>query len=473
MSEYMSEYDNMVAPAEHEDRELSNLRVPPHSVEAEQSVLGGLLLDNAAWDTISDIVSADDFYRHEHKVLFRAVAGLLSHSKPADIITVQEALERSEELEAAGGFDYLINLVEHTPSAANIKRYAEIVKERSILRQLAEIGTAIARNAYNPQGRDAKQILDEAENSIFQIAESSNGGDQGFLKMEDMLLEIVNRIDYLSSRSDPHAVTGVSTGFIDLDKKTSGLQPGDLIIVAGRPSMGKTAFAINIAEHVAVEEKLPVAIFSMEMGGAQLVSRMISSIGQIDAHVLKTGQLEDQHWDSLAKTVNKLSDAPIYIDETANTALEIRARSRRLARQFGGKLGLIVIDYIQMMSGSRGGDNRVAELAEISRSLKLLAKELHVPIIVLSQLSRNVENRTDKHPMMSDLRDSGAIEQDADLIMLMYRDEYYHPDSQYKGLAECMISKHRNGSTGTVWLSFMGMFTKFGNSAYIPDSMED
>ncbi|KLT73359.1 DNA helicase [Neisseria arctica] len=459
-----------------DDREVSVLSLPPHSMEAEQSVLGGLLLENSAWDRIADVVMGEDFYRHEHRVIFRAIANLINESRPADVITVQEALERNGELEAAGGFNYLITLAQNTPSAANIRRYAEIVRERSIMRQLAEVGTDIARSAYNPQGRDAGQLLDEAENKVFQIAESTAKSKQGFLDMPGLLKEVVERIDMLYSRDNPNEVTGIATGFIDLDKKTSGLQPGDLIIVAGRPSMGKTAFSINIAEYVAVELKLPVAVFSMEMGGAQLVMRMLGSVGRIDQHVLKTGALQDEHWGRLNDAVVKLSDAPMFIDETPGlTALELRARARRLARQFGGKLGLIVIDYLQLMQGSGRSDNRTAELGEISRSLKALAKELQVPVIALSQLSRAVEQRTDKRPMMSDLRESGAIEQDADLIMFMYRDEYYNAESQLKGLAECIVGKHRNGPTGKVFLTFMGQFTKFDNAAYIPESamMED
>ena len=451
--------------------EVAALSLPPHSVEAEQSVLGGLLLENSAWDRIADVVAGEDFYRHEHRVIFRTIAALINESRPADIITVQEWLERNDELEAVGGFNYLITLAQNTPSAANIRRYAEIVREKSVMRQLAEVGTEIARNAYNPQGKDAVQLLDEAENKVFQIAESTAKSKQGFLELPDLLKEVVERIDMLYARDNPDEVTGVPTGFIDLDKKTSGLQPGDLIIVAGRPSMGKTAFSINIAEHVAVESKLPVAVFSMEMGGAQLVMRMLGSVGRLDQHILKTGALQDEHWGRLNEAVNKLADAPMFIDETAGlTALELRARARRLARQFGGKLGLIVIDYLQLMESSGRTDNRAAALGEISRSLKSLAKELQVPIIALSQLSRSVEQRTDKRPMMSDLRESGAIEQDADLIMFMYRDEYYNPESPMKGLAECIIGKHRNGPVGKVYLTWMGQFTKFDNAAYVPDA---
>ncbi|EPI5644322.1 replicative DNA helicase [Neisseria gonorrhoeae] len=453
-----------------EDREVGALSLPPHSMEAEQSVLGGLMLENPAWDRIVDVVSGEDFYRHEHRLIFRSIAKLINEGRPADVITVQEDLQRNEELEAAGGFEYLITLAQNTPSAANIRRYAEIVRERSIMRQLAEVGTEIARSAYNPQGRDAGRLLDEAENKVFQIAESTAKSKQGFLEMPDLLKEVVQRIDMLYSRDNPDEVTGVPTGFIDLDKKTSGLQPGDLIIVAGRPSMGKTAFSINIAEYVAIEKHLPVAVFSMEMGGAQLVMRMLGSVGRLDQSVLKTGRLEDEHWGRLNEAVVKLSDAPMFIDETPNlTALELRARARRLARRFDGRLGLIVIDYLQLMAASGRSDNRASELGEISRSLKALAKELQVPIIALSQLSRTVEQRTDKRPMMSDLRESGAIEQDADLIMFMYRDEYYNQESQMKGYAECIIGKHRNGPVGKIFLTWTGQFTKFDNAAYIPE----
>lgn len=458
----------------HDNDEIRNLNLPPHSIEAEQSLLGGLILENAAWDRIADVVSESDFYRLEHRLIFRAIAVLINESRPADIITVQEQLSSVDELDNAGGFDYLVTLAQTTPSAANIRRYAEIVRERAIVRQLAEVGTEIARSAYAPQGRNAEQLLDEAENKVFQIAESTARAKQGFLDMPELLRQNIEKIDALYQRDNPSEVTGVSTGFVDLDKMTSGLQKGDLIIVAGRPSMGKTAFSINIAEHIAITEHLPIAIFSMEMGGAQLAMRMLSSVGRVDQSVLKNGNLADEHWERLNEAVVKLSDAPIFIDETAGlTALELRARARRLARKFNGQLGLIVIDYLQLMSGSGRGDNRAAELGEISRSLKALAKELQVPVIALSQLSRTVEYRTDKRPMMSDLRESGAIEQDADLIMFMFRDEYYTKEaSQYKGLAECIIGKHRNGPTGRVFLTFLGQFTKFENAAYIPNAAD-
>ncbi|QMT30483.1 replicative DNA helicase [Alysiella filiformis] len=455
------------------EQETPHLNLPPQAIEAEQSVLGGLMLENQSWDRIADILNDEDFYRHEHKLIFRAISNLINNMRPADVVTVQEELARSDLTESAGGLNYLITLVQNTPSAANIRRYAEIVRERSIVRQLAEVGTEIARNAYNPQGKTAEQLLDEAENKVFQIAESTSKGKQGFLEIDELLRENIERIDMLYRRDNPDEVTGTATGFLDLDRITSGLQAGDLIIVAGRPSMGKTAFAINIAENIALDSKLPVAVFSMEMGGAQLALRMMSSIGRVDQNKLKTGRLDEEDWARLNEAVVSLSQSPIFIDETAGlTALEIRARSRRLARRFGGKLGLIVIDYLQLMSGSGRSDNRSAELGEISRSLKALAKELQVPLIALSQLSRTVEQRNDKRPMMSDLRESGAIEQDADVIMFMFRDEYYtKEDSQFKGLAECIIGKHRNGPTGRIFLTFLGQYTRFETAANVSDNI--
>ncbi len=456
--------------------QLENLRLPPHSIEAEQSVLGGLLLQNDAFDRVADVLVESDFYRDDHRRIFAVITKLIELGRPADVITVSEALDNANELSYVGGLAYLGSLAQNTPSAANIRRYGEIVREKSVLRQLASVATDIADAAYNPNGREVREVLDEAESRVFQIAEQSSKGKQGFHAMPPILKEIVERIDYLYNRENPEEVTGVATGFIDLDKKTSGLQPGDLIIVAGRPSMGKTAFSVNIAEYVGSELKLPVAIFSMEMGAAQLGMRMVGSIGKIDMHKLKNGNFEDEDWLKLTHAVNKLSEAPIFIEETGSlTALDIRTKARRLASQCGGQLGLIVIDYIQLMAGRAGArdQNRATELGEISRSLKGLAKELKVPIIALSQLSRSVEQRTDKRPMMSDLRESGAIEQDADLIMFMYRDEYYNPDSQFKGLAECIIGKHRNGPTGKVPLTFQGHYSRFDNALIRPEGWSD
>ncbi|MDR2838012.1 MAG: replicative DNA helicase, partial [Azonexus sp.] len=449
------------------DPALDQLRVPPHSIEAEQSVLGGLLLDNEAWDRISDLVTDTDFYRDEHRRIFRQIRNLLERAKPADVVTVAEALDTANEGEQTGGLAYLGELAANTPSAANIKRYAEIVRERSVLRQLVATADEIAADAVNPLGRDAETLLDEAESKIFKIAEAGAGHREGFVHINPLLTEVVERIQELHDRDNPSDITGVPTGFIDLDQKTSGFQPGDLIIVAGRPSMGKTAFALNIAESVAVDSGLPVGIFSMEMGGAQLATRLLASLGRLNSQSLRTGRMSDDEWSKLSFALGKLHEAPIYIDETGGlTPASLRARARRLARQYGGKLGLLVIDYIQLMSGNRQGENRATEVSDISRAIKSLAKELQVPIVALSQLSRKVEERTDKRPMMSDLRESGAIEQDADVILMMYRDEYYNKESpDNKGMAEVIIGKQRNGPTGTVRLAFLGEYTRFESLA--------
>lgn len=389
----------------HPDTDLAQLRMPPHSVEAEQSVLGGLLLENSAWDRIGDLISEADFYRADHRLIYRHVSKLIEASKPADVLTVAESLERSAELTNSGGLAYIATLAQNTPSAANIRRYAEIVRERSVMRRLAEVGTEIADSAYNPLGRDASQLLDQAESKVFEIAEQGSRGKQGFIAMPPLLTQVVERIDMLYNRDNPNDVTGVPTGYSDLDEKTSGLQPGDLIIVAGRPSMGKTALSLNIAEHVALDAGLPVAVFSMEMAATQLAMRLLGSLGRLDQHRLRTGRLLDDDWQRLTQAVGRLNDAPMQIDETpALNALEVRARSRRLHRQYG-KLGLIVIDYLQLMSATGDGENRATEISEISRSLKALAKELSVPVIALSQLNRSLEQRPNKRPVMSDLRE--------------------------------------------------------------------
>ncbi len=448
------------------DQQVESLKLPPHSVEAEQSVLGGLLLENSAWEKIADLVTESDFYRHDHKLIYRHISKLIEQNRPADVITVSESLESSAELQNIGGLSYLGGLAQNTPSAANIRRYAEIVRERSVMRKLVQVGTDIAESAYNPMGRNASELLDKAEAKVFEIAEEGSRGKQGFLDIQPLLTQVVERIDELFRSDNNSDVTGIPTGFTDLDKMTSGLQPGDLVIVAGRPSMGKTAFSINIAETVALESGLPVAIFSMEMGGAQLVMRMMGSVGRLDQHKVRTGKLQDDDWHNLTYAVGKLNDAPIHIDESpALTSMEVRARSRRLHRQYG-KLGLIVIDYLQLMSGSGNGENRATEISEISRSLKGLAKELNVPVIALSQLNRSLEQRPNKRPVMSDLRESGAIEQDADVILFIYRDEVYNPDTQEKGTAEIIIGKQRNGPIGTVRLTFLGEYTKFENFAH-------
>ena len=448
------------------DSTLDQLRVPPHSIEAEQSVLGGLLLDNQAWDRMGDLVTDTDFYRDEHRRIFRQIRNLLERAKPADAVTVAEALDMAGEGDQTGGLAYLGELAANTPSAANIRRYAEIVRERAVLRQLVATADEIAADALNPLGRDAATLLDEAESKIFKIAEAGAGHNEGFVHINPLLTQVVERIQELHDRDNPTDITGVPTGYPDLDKMTSGFQPGDLIIVAGRPSMGKTAFALNIAENVAVDSGLPVGVFSMEMGGTQLAMRMLASIGRLDSHRVRTGRLNDDEWSRLSFALGKLHEAPIYIDETGGLSpANLRARARRLARQYGGKLGLLVIDYIQLMSGNRQGENRTSEVSEISRSIKSLAKELQVPIVALSQLSRKVEERTDKRPMMADLRESGAIEQDADVILMMYREEYYKQDTPDKGIAEVIIGKQRNGPTGTVRLAFLGEYTRFESLA--------
>ncbi len=445
------------------DPQIESLRIPPHSIEAEQSVLGGLLLDNAAWDRIADFIRAEDFYRFDHRIIFEAMIKLINSSRPADVITVFEALTNLGKAEEVGGLSYLNALAQNTPSAANIRRYAEIVRDRGVLRKLITVADEISSNAFNPQGKEVKQMLDEAESKIFAIAEEGSRGAQGWMPIQPLLTQVVERIDELYNRDSTSEITGVPTGFIDLDKMTSGLQPGDLIIVAGRPSMGKTAFSINIGENVAIDSGLPVAVFSMEMGGAQLAMRMLGSVGRLDQHRLRTGKLIDEDWPRLTNAIQKMNEAQFYIDETpALNSIELRARSRRLSRQCG-KLGLIIVDYLQLMSANTAGDNRASEISEISRGLKGLAKELNCPVIALSQLNRSLEQRPNKRPVMSDLRESGAIEQDADVILFIYRDQVYNPDSPDKGTAEIIIGKQRNGPIGAIRLTFLGEYTKFGN----------
>ncbi len=445
------------------DPQYAAVRTPPNSVEAEQSVLGGLLLDNAAWDRIADRLVAEDFYRHDHRLIFQHIARLIDHSRPADAITVYEALQTSGKAGDSGGLVYLNSLAQNTPSAANIRRYAEIVRERAVLRRLISVGEEVAASALNPQGREAKQILDEAETKVFQIAEQGARDKGGFKKLDVLLGSVVERIQELFDRGSSSDVTGVPSGFTDLDSKTAGFQEGDLIIIAGRPSMGKTALALNIGQHVAIDMGMPVAVFSMEMGAEQLAMRLLGSVGRIDAHRLRTGRLTDEDWPKLTEAIERMQAAPLHIDETpALNSLELRARARRLAREYG-KLGLIVVDYLQLMSANAAGENRATEISEISRSLKGLAKELKVPVIALSQLNRTVEQRQDKRPVMSDLRESGAIEQDADVILFIYRDEVYNPDSPDKGVAEIIIGKQRNGPIGRVQLRFGGEHTRFDN----------
>ena len=450
-----------------DEDQISALKVPPHSIEAEQSILGGLLIDNKAIDRIAGQVSASDFYRNDHRIIFTHISKLIDNNDPADIVTVAESLEQNAELTKVGGVAYLGLVAENTPTASNIIGYAKIVRERSIMRNLVEVGSDIVESAFSPQGKDAQQLLDESESKIFQIADAGTSEKLGFIDIKELLPKAAQRIDDLYQLDDPNGVTGVPSGYSDLDQKTAGLQPGDLIIIAGRPSMGKTSLALNIAEHVGMEAGLPVAIFSMEMGAAQLTMRLLGSVGKLDQHKMRIGQLEDEDWPKLTNALGVLNEAPIFIDEgSALNSYEVRARARRLHRQ-QGKLGLIVIDYIQLMSSAneQSTENRATEVSEISRSLKALAKELNVPVVALSQLNRSVESRPDKRPMMSDLRESGAIEQDADVIMFIYRDEVYNPETAEKGVAEILLSKQRNGPTGTVKLTFLGQYTRFENYA--------
>jgi replicative DNA helicase len=448
-----------------DDPALDALKLPPHSIEAEQSVLGGLLLDNDAADRIGDVVSAEDFYADAHRVIFGAATRLIADGRPADVVTVSEALDSAQKLDYVGGLAYLGALVQNVPTAANIRHYATIVRERSILRQLASTAGEIADAAFHPLGRSAREVLDIAEAKVLHIAEQGSRGQQAYTEISKLLSAVVEKIEDLYNRDDPSDVTGVATGYNDLDRQTAGLQPGDLVIVAGRPSMGKTSFALNIGEHVALHLKLPVAVFSMEMGATQLAMRMIGSVGRLPAQHLRTGRLQPDDWEKLSAALGRLNEAPILIDETpALTAIEVRSRARRMMKQYG-KLGLVIVDYLQLMQASSTGENRATEISEISRAMKALAKELRVPVMALSQLNRSLEQRPNKRPVMSDLRESGAIEQDADVILFIYRDEVYNPDTQDKGVAEIIIGKQRNGPIGTVRLTFLGEYTRFENFA--------
>ena len=462
----MSEDDPIVNIDFGQDRQVSQLRIPPHSIEAESSVLGGVLLENVAWDRVSDVLTEHDFYRYEHRMVFVAMKALINAAKPADVITVYEQLQSVGKAVEIGGLGYLNSLAQYVPGAGNIRRYAEIVRDRSILRKLVSTSDEISASAFNPMGRPVAAILDEAEQKIFHIGEEGARTKQGFQSMDTLVVKLMDRVQEMAD--NPSDVTGVPTGFYDLDRMTSGLQAGDLIVLAARPSMGKTALAINIAEHVALHEGLPVAVFSMEMGASQLAVRIVGSIGRIDQSHLRTGKLTDDEWPRLTETIEKLRTISLHIDETAGlTSSELRANARRLSRQCG-QLGLIVVDYLQLMSGSSSmdGENRATELGEISRGLKMLAKELKCPVMALSQLNRSVETRPDKRPMMSDLRESGAIEQDADIIMFIYRDEYYTKEAcKEPGVAEIIIAKQRNGPTGVVKLAFLNKITKFESLA--------
>jgi replicative DNA helicase len=442
--------------------------VPPHSIEAEQSLLGGLMLDHKSWDKVADVITEIDFYRKDHRLIFAAITSLAEDANPCDVVTVSECLDNRGELESAGGLEYLASLANETPGAANARSYAKILRERSMLRSLITAGNEISGAAFTTDGRTAAEIVDEAERLVFEIAESGSRGRSGFKALKHILPEAVDRIDVLH-QSDGD-ITGIPSGYNEFDKLTAGLQPGELIIIAGRPSMGKTTLALNIAENAAIGSKVPTAIFSMEMPSQQLAFRMISSLGRVDQTHLRTGRFPDEDWSRINTAVQLMSEAPMFIDDTPSLSpTEIRARARRLQREHG--LGLIVIDYLQLMAVPGSKENRATEISEISRSLKALAKELSLPVIALSQLNRSVEQRTDKRPVMSDLRESGAIEQDADLILFIYREEVYNQDTPRKGIADIAIAKQRNGPIGDFPLTFVGRYTKFEN--WVPDSYSD
>jgi len=457
-------------PSVAEKSSIANLKLPPHSLEAEQSVLGGLMMNNKAWEQVEELLVEEDFYRRDHRLIFSSMGVLANSSAPLDAITVSEHLERQGHGDDTGGLDYLAELVKNTPSAANIHAYAEVVRERALIREMIAAANEIADAGFNPEGRESTELLDMAETSIFKIAEKRSKDGKGPKDLNLLLKETMSRIEEMNEAKG--GITGLSTGFNKFDKMTTGLQPADLIIVAGRPSMGKTTFAMNIAEHAAINEDKPVLVFSMEMPGDALLMRCMSSLGRVDQSRIRSGNMDDQDWAQLISAFNLLQErGKMYIDDTPNMSpAEVRSRARRVARDNGG-ISLIVIDYLQLMSVPGKSDNRTLEVSEISRSLKALAKELRVPVIALSQLNRSLEQRSDRRPVMADLRESGAIEQDADLITFIYRDEVYNEDTEHKGMAEIIISKQRNGPIGKVFLTFLGKFTRFDN--YADPAMDD
>ncbi|PLO07619.1 replicative DNA helicase, partial [Klebsiella pneumoniae] len=442
-----------------------SLKTPPQSIEAEQSVLGGLMLENQRWDDVAEIVSEQDFSSRPHRSIFSAMRSLVANQFPIDLITLAEHIENEGEgkLDSLGGFAYLAELSKNTPSAANIIAYAQIVRERAVIREMIKVANEITEAGYNPEGRTSDELLDLAESRIFQIAEQRGNKSGGPENISSILDRTVTKIEALFQR--PHdGVTGVDTGYVDVNKKTAGLQPSDLIIIAARPSMGKTTFAMNICENVSLTNDKPVMIFSLEMPTEQLMMRSLASLSRVNQTSIRTGQLDDEDWARLSGTMGLLLEKKnIYIDDSSGlTPMDVRSRARRLSREHGG-LSLIMIDYLQLMRVPSLSDNRTLEIAEISRSLKALAKELNVPVIALSQLNRSLEQRADKRPVNSDLRESGSIEQDADLIMFIYRDEVYHENSDMKGIAEIIIGKQRNGPIGTVRLTFNGQWSRFDN----------
>ncbi len=450
------------------DPETRALKIPPHSIEAEQSVLGGLFLDKDSLIKVVERVQAEDFYRQDHRIIYKAIIDLDNDGKPFDLVTVAEWLESHQQLDEVGGLSYLAALAENTPSASNVGVYADIVRKRSVLRQLISATVKINETVFNPMGFSSEQILDFAEQAVFEIAEQENRGRSAYQNIKDLLVSALDRVDEIYRKKTP--ITGIATGFDDFDERTAGLQNSDLVIIAGRPSMGKTAFAINIAEHAVIKQELSVVVFSMEMPGEQLAMRMMSSLGRVDQHKVRTGKLDDQDWPRLTSAVTLLKDKNLFIDDTpALTPVELRSRCRRIARE--QKLDLIIIDYLQLMQIPGTSENRATEISEISRSLKAMAKELKVPVVALSQLNRSLEQRPNKRPVMSDLRESGAIEQDADVIVFIYRDEVYNDETADKGIAEIILSKQRNGPIGTVKLTFLGQFTRFENYTEEPSYM--
>ncbi|CAI8217087.1 MAG: Replicative DNA helicase [Glaciecola sp. HTCC2999] len=454
--------DNDKKKQKYNDEKVDRLKIPPHSIEAEQSVIGSMLISPDSWDKVAEIVIESDFYNRSHQVIYQSILKLLANNQPVDVITTSEHLEQHDKLDEAGGFAYLAELAKNTPSAANVVSYAKIIKERAIVRELIGVAHDIAEVGYNPEGRDSADVLDMAESKVFEIAEKRTGENEGPRNVESVLGKTIDRLEQLVKNNK--AVTGVSTGFVDLDKKTSGMQPSDLIIVAARPSMGKTTFAMNLAENAMMLEEKPVLVFSLEMPSEQLMMRMLASLSRVDQTKIRTAQLDDDDWARISNTMAMLKDKDnLFIDDSSGlTPMDVRSRARKLARDKGG-ISMIMIDYLQLMRVPSLSDNRTLEIAEISRSLKALAKELEVPVVALSQLNRSLEQRADKRPVNSDLRESGSIEQDADLIMFIYRDEVYNENSDRKGVSEIIIGKQRNGPIGTSLLAFQGQFSRFDN----------
>jgi replicative DNA helicase len=455
------------AKARRDAGSVTEVRTPPHSIEAEQAVLGGLMLEASAWDNVADAVRTEDFYRPDHRLIFDAIGALAGNAKPCDVVTVAEQLERMGQLAEAGGQAYLATLARDTPTAANARAYAEIVRERSLLRRLIQAGTEIAGSVFNEEGHTARELVDRAEQRVFEIAEAGFRGRDGAVPVRSLLPELIDKID--EWHTNPNALRGLATGYTEFDKLTGGLRPGDLIVVAGRPSMGKSTLAVNMAEYAAVNPNIrgSVAIFTLEMPSEQIITRMLSSIGGVPLNSIRSGRISDEDWVRITSATSQLSEAKIFVDETpALTPTDLRARARRVKREHG--LDLVVVDYLQLMQVPGSQENRATEIAEISRGLKALAKELAVPVIALSQLNRSVEQRQEKKPVMSDLRESGAIEQDADMILLIYREEVYDKNTTKKGIAEIDLAKHRNGEIGTFLLTFQGPYARFAN--YAPDS---